>query len=679
MPKRSYEEMSVSVLGSQSILDRFKKKIRLDHGVPPICQWRCNLTALSQVHNLYFVAYGRDIYVYVPQFPSQAVSEQPVLIFTSQPSSPGLTAQLDQRSPHAINNLITQLLGTEEAVAVVRDDGDVDAFLVRHVVQAIEQRSVEGSSWGVFADEIRPFFQSNVGISAWGLAIHSQSRVLATSSNAHEVRVFKFGLLHTDEDEDGNEERRTDVTHHVLNGQTNIPYIAFCNTGDDPEAHWLLTTDISGMCRVMDLRSLQPVQAFRFCRSFATSLTGGFDRLNAGWALMFLDRRSFKPEDSLEEAVGLEADETLPGIKRAPDVWDLSKTVKHLPEASEPFVYHQHRRRASKPARQPGEIQRDQSIATDNSETSSESESDGGAPLNVEAEGLNDESEIEQSDEPDSSMDVQSSEQTENIEDDYNDPASGDIGTQTSDDADDETMTTYSSDASSSPPLIDDGEDPDDEMTEDSISFTNIYNGEAIANVDLWFANASLPFCEDLPCPILHASPRNVYLLQPSDQKCRAGVYVPPLVGLASPLRQTIQQDFEYLRLFERLNMNAYIPAFGIVVLASQKGRAMVLALTKLPSGTILPGSNQRSKKTVYAMRLDAILPFASQEKENQRPFAPLHGIAVGPLQGSEALPPEQKRWRLMMMYQDHSILSYELGARRRGRHSEVDIERLVV
>jgi hypothetical protein len=38
------------------------------------------------------------------------------------------------------------------------------------------------------------FFAENVGESAWGLAIHSQSRLIAVGSNAHEVQVFAFAL-----------------------------------------------------------------------------------------------------------------------------------------------------------------------------------------------------------------------------------------------------------------------------------------------------------------------------------------------------------------------------------------------------------------------------------------------------------------------------------------------------
>jgi hypothetical protein len=38
------------------------------------------------------------------------------------------------------------------------------------------------------------FFAENVGKSAWGLAIHSQSRLIAVGSNSHEVQVFAFAL-----------------------------------------------------------------------------------------------------------------------------------------------------------------------------------------------------------------------------------------------------------------------------------------------------------------------------------------------------------------------------------------------------------------------------------------------------------------------------------------------------
>jgi hypothetical protein len=622
------------------------------------------------MHNLYFVAYKQDIYVYLPSFPTQSVPEHPSLVIPSTPTSPGLRGHLDDRNPHAINNLIVQLLGSEEVVAVVRDDGDVDAFLIRHILQAVERRAEPESTIGVCADEVRPFFQSNVGRSAWGLAIHTESRTLATSSNASEVRVFRFGLLQNDDEDQGlnahdnattsqrdhndvSGGRKRDVTHHVLNGQTNIPYIAFCNTGDDPDGRWLLTTDISGVCRVMDLAALRPVQAFRFGRSFVDPRSGGFDRINAGWAIFFMDRRSFKHEKSVHVAIGLNESDMLPGIHRSEAIWDLSKTVQSLPEASEPFVYHRttsvDQKRTSSPVRQPA-LTHDSVFGRDADAISSDDDdSDGGAAVEVEIEmDENDEEdddaqlEIDVDRDPDDNgnsleMDHTSSDYTiEALPSDADESSNADM------------------DSDSDPPvLVDDGEDPYDEGTEDSINFTSYYNGDSVCGNEPRYTN-SLPSGEGFPpCPLLHASMRNVYLLQPPkpDATADGSAFVPPMVGIANPVRQCIQQDFEYLRVFERLNMSAYVPELGIVVLASQKGRAMVLLLSKLGKSTQYPPEmSGNAGKPNYCMRVAAILPFAYQEKANQRPFAPLHGIAVGPLQGNESVEPENRRWRLMMM-----------------------------
>lgn len=45
--------------------------------------------ALSQSQNLYIVAYSGDIYVYVPQYPTQELPQTPALIVQSQPTGPG--------------------------------------------------------------------------------------------------------------------------------------------------------------------------------------------------------------------------------------------------------------------------------------------------------------------------------------------------------------------------------------------------------------------------------------------------------------------------------------------------------------------------------------------------------------------------------------------------------------
>ena len=42
--------------------------------------------------------------------------------------------------------------------------------------------------------DLKRLFHENVGSSAWGLAIHSQSRLIAVSSNLKQVSVFAFGV-----------------------------------------------------------------------------------------------------------------------------------------------------------------------------------------------------------------------------------------------------------------------------------------------------------------------------------------------------------------------------------------------------------------------------------------------------------------------------------------------------
>ncbi|KAK5163640.1 uncharacterized protein LTR77_010589 [Saxophila tyrrhenica] len=702
MSKHAFDETTVIATGVQTFQDRFGKKRPFDDDTPVIAQWRCNLTGLSQVHNLYFVAYGKDIYVYTPEFPTQQIAEQPALIFTSQPSSSGLQGHLDRRNPHCINSLIVQDLGTEEAVAVVRDDGDVDAFLVRHIVQAIDRRAEPDSTIGITGDEIRPFFQSNVGISAWGLAIHTEARILAISSNAHEVRVFKFGLLQADEDvaapdngegsdNDQHHHRKTDITHHVLNGETNIPHIAFCNTGDDPEARWLLTTDISGVCRVMDLHALHAVQAFRFGRSWFSQYSGGFDRLNAGWGIMFLDRRAFWPERDFDAALGAQEGMKVTVAANGDLIWDISDTVKGLEEFGEPFIGQRGQRgpgvadrvesEEARAARQSREATRAMTleeglygpvISSDESDGESDDESDGGAPVDIEidmGDADQDTSQESDSDVPSERRlaiareDVERSRRA--LEAHYHD----DI---ISEESDDETGEGVFSEHM----LINDASDPEDEGTEDTLSYTALYSGASIAGNAPRFISPS-PLCEGLPCPILHSSVRNIYLLQPShrhDERQhprqdldQSSALTPPLIGLANPLRQTISQCFEHLRLFDRLNMHVSIPSLGLLVLASQKGRAIVLALTKLSPHPPVKGNGG---KGVYCMRVEAILPFARQEREGSRPGAGLLGIAASPVQGvggDKGGWEGEGRWRLLMMFQDQTVLSYELRRSRGG------------
>lgn len=620
-------------------------------------------TAFSQKQNLYFVAYGSDIYVYVPQYPTQALPHAPALIVPSQPSRPGLRGTLDPRHPHYINAIVVERLGNEEVVAAVRDDGDVSVWLVRHVMHAVARRAEVGSSLSPVAEEVKATFQANVGQSAWGLAIHAEARLIAVSANTHRISLFRFGLAResrTNREVTSNvdaasstcQDRTVDVTLEVFNGSSNIPHVAFCNTGDDPQGRWLLTTDIGGNCRAIDLDVMQTYQTFRFAP--VSNYLESHDRFNAGWGIFFLDRRSFIPEDSMNAALGLEKGERLPGeqvpgLYGNPPFWDISATVSHVPRCAAKFSAS---RRCGRRSRE----RRSTSIAS--AGTSSQ--------LAREAASSPDDAAVSASD--NTMMEAENDDVDPEIHDDNSDDY--DYSDYDSDD-----FRTYTVGFAS------------DDESDDHVSGRSMYDN----NPRVAYPQRSV--CEGLPCPILHASVRSVYLLQPPSNQT-------PTVGFNNALQQLVPAEHGWLNAFERLNMHCYIPAIGIVVLASQKGRVMILSLSRFLKRTTLPSSSLSSlspvtmeegfakkghsmyqvrRQTVYAMRIEHILPFDEQEQQMHRPFQPLHGIATSPVQqGTALLPEDQCRWRLMLMYADHSILSYEIS--RKGSHdSAVDIGSVLV
>jgi hypothetical protein len=570
-----------------------------------------------------------------------------------------------------------QKLGKDEVIANVRDDGDVEVFLVRHIVHAITTRiDRHDTTQDPVADNVKPLFLRNVGISAWGLAIHAEARILAVSSNRHEVTIFRFGLVDENDDAqssrkqsrstddngsskwdehrrednvDTRPERKTDVTRQVLNGQANIPHIAFCNTGDDPDGRWLLTTDISGVCRAIDLHTFTLVQAFRFGPPFVAEHGGRYDRMNAGWGIMFLDTRSFIAENSIQDALGMDDGEMPPDAKSDSRIWDLSKTIRHLPDHSKAF-------RAAK------------SKTPRNTALSSPTEANSNT-VSPQLAGIMD-SVHEQS-----AVDLSSDDDDDEDIDDSGvllEPSvlSSIQHSSPNDEREDENEHVE---------LWSDLDDSDGENTEDSVSQSAYYGGQRICgNTPHFVRDTNL--CEDLPCPVLHTSIRNVYLLQPSKRRLSPDQpFMPPMVGIAAPLKQSIQFEHRNLNMFDRLSMHAYIPSLGVVVLASQKGRAIIFSLARVPQSMKYPEGIDPSlgQKSNYTLRAECILPFESQEKAGQRPFSPLHGIAVGPIQGTETVKNGgNTRWRLIMMYQDHSTLSYEL---QRAERAEAGVGDFVV
>lgn len=176
-----------------------------------------------------------------------------------------------------MNHIVVGDLGNLEILLLSFDDGDVVAYYTHLIVQAIEQRrSLRGRKAGRLLPG--PFFHENVGASAWGLAIHTHSRLVAASSNRHDVTVFAFALeskeKQTDEQAQASPElwsgqgvlglemhfrSRTRTWRIVLstghdgrNSPHNIPSIAFCDD-DRGNADKVAAVDINGNTWLLDI------------------------------------------------------------------------------------------------------------------------------------------------------------------------------------------------------------------------------------------------------------------------------------------------------------------------------------------------------------------------------------------------------------------------------------------
>lgn len=201
-------------------------------------------------------------------------------------------------------------------------------------------------------------------------------------------------------------------------------------------------------------------------------------------------------------------------------------------------------------------------------------------------------------------------------------------------------------------------------------------NAESIFLGDSWFEvsnsqNQKSPKPDKvypLPCNLFTTGATNVCLVEHSCPRkaCHSEIEY-NAVRCQDALRQKIPPGLDVLKFVERINMVQQLPDLGVLVIATQAGRVGLLTLTYWPA-------EQR-----YGFRIEAILPFKSQEAKGIRPGKPLLGMAVGPVQGCERkvaspsntdeqgdflrTPPEvEGRYRLIMMYYDHTVLSYEVS-----------------
>lgn len=259
------------------------------------------------------------IYVYTPSFPEQTITTKPELIIRLSRSRPGLTGYLDPSRPHAVNHLIVGEIGDEEVVVVACDDGDVVSYTVRSIALAIEEKAKLG--FGP-SRTLAAWFHENVGASAWGLATHKRTMLLAVSSNTRKIDVFapslsselhggfrwanpppgmieRFGVWET---KSFISLRDRSIGRRVtLRGpEANIPNIAFGDNISDPEGRYLASTDIDGYTMIWDIwrgtRIFQKLGNAGPRKSNKLSHYSCFSHLNfpdaRGWGIACLDPRT---------------------------------------------------------------------------------------------------------------------------------------------------------------------------------------------------------------------------------------------------------------------------------------------------------------------------------------------------------------------------------------------------
>jgi hypothetical protein len=147
---------------------------------------------------------------------------------------------------------------------------------------------------------------------------------------------------------------------------------------------------------------------------------------------------------------------------------------------------------------------------------------------------------------------------------------------------------------------------------------------------------------------ILRTFKHDIELIPPTK-----GILRTVLEGIMShPLRNPPHRPIDPINIaMDRMNLLQYIQPLSLVVVGSQKGDVALLTLTRMPDEC-------SNRGPVTTFRLDHLLPFKDHIQQT-RP--PLVGLASSPVPGAKG------RWRLILHYLDHSILSYELWRGERG------------
>jgi hypothetical protein len=181
---------------------------------------------------------------------------------------------------------------------------------------------------------------------------------------------------------------------------------------------------------------------------------------------------------------------------------------------------------------------------------------------------------------------------------------------------------------------------------------------------------------ETYQSPAVIITKEEIYLVQPFSPA--ASPSPSPLPEPIIVMRNPVYPPNTQMPNHDRHCYFAQIPELGVFIVASPHGRCSIFSFTQI---TKQDGEN--GMKVVYGFKQDHVLPTVEQEASADwatMQCGQLMGIAVGPVQGmldkiadpnddddnhhrQEEL--KNRRWRLMMLYKDHTVLSYELSVER--------------
>ncbi|KAM0329919.1 hypothetical protein ACHAQA_004085 [Verticillium albo-atrum] len=740
--------------------------------VPKMQYYRNNLTSLSQTYNLYFVAYENRLFVYCPRsVPRQTIPEDADLILATGPDrmSEYVGGTMDRRFAHQANAITTGFLGQQEIILMVFDDGTVLAYHTRAIAEYIHHTASGAGIKSAKAAQIpTPFFRENVGSSAWGVAIHQQSRLIAVSSNRREVTVFALGLTKPLGDSKTAAHRHdypaTIVTGRKRNwrivlllgeGGHNIPNISFWDDRDGL-AEKVCAMDIFGGTWILDI--WKPcTMAYRISHTDHSNASM-FRAPQGGWGVMVLPMTGAMRAATSRDAFGTPGPTTAEGENRStPDytpTWVIDITaslayVRDSPidgiELPEDLLNTNLPNQAMAAAQGPGgELIQDDSMSEqdeeDEDEQDDESENDdaqgqlggtaysehlvdGGVPLAPMDTAYSDDASGE--DDVEDALDVNTFE--------LNLPWEGPLATMfadANDDADGDDTMDMTQLAQMfippAPPLIPGMGMPAPMPTFDSqVVVSMAPGGQHASSEGAFFKNYAVP---QIPCSpdsfwldmlyLPHTG--KIYAFQSSfhhkaaflrralevntnttpqttasikditSRACLLRTYMTDieLRRVALPHHSVLcrnvtstQPDHPVFRHTTRLNMILHVPELSLVVIGSAVGQVVLLTPTCGDRGSNfgdqrkgVPGMRLEYPAR-HGFRIDWVLPTQTDEEAGRRPARPLYGVAIGPIQegGAEGLLLRRRqgmtpsglssrRYRLMLHYRDHSILSYELS-----------------